>query len=103
MNSMHKLEAIGVSTQILAAKTMIASVAWQKAKAKRDKARARGLETLVQKMDKAAHVVSAAAKGFVQYEDVFEHAIVVLLDEVTSINANGVSDTPEELLKPAVK
>jgi hypothetical protein len=103
MNTNHKLATIGISQQQMAAKTMINSVAWQRAKAKRDKARARGLESLVQKMDKCAHVISAAARGFDQYSDVFENAIVVLLDEVTSINERGVSDTPEELLAPAIK
>lgn len=103
MNTNHKLSAIGLSTQQIAAKAVIASVAWQKAKAKRDSAQARGLESLKAKLDKCAHVISAAARGIDQYQDTFENAIVVLIDEVTSINERGVSDTAEELLQPAKK
>jgi len=103
MNNNHKLEVVGTSLQQIAAKTVVNSIAWQRAKAKRDLAKARGRDTLAQKLDKAAHVISAAARGFDQYNDTLENAIVVLLDEVTSINERGVSDTPEELLAPAKK
>ena len=43
------------------------------------------------------------SRGIDQYQDTFENAIVVLIDEVTSINERGVSDTAEELLQPAKK
>jgi capsid protein len=94
----HKLSVHGISTQALAAKAIVNSNLWQTAKAKRNKAMDRGNESLKAKMDGLARIISDAARGFEKDNEIFENAVAVLIDEVTTVDFNL-----EEELKPAKK